>query len=125
MDPAEWPEGKIVERPDALPAYVIERTNALRAECARIAKELEIAAATLAPRAALEAIARSRPGASMKLWSMALLRWQAELVEGASRKMFALDSLLILWEDFVEEKMVGRLDLNQRLHGPEPCALPS
>jgi ribonuclease D len=84
MDPAEWPERKIVERPDALPAYVIERTNTLRAECARIAKELEIAAATLAPRAALEAIGRSRPRSVDEIMEHGgLLRWQAKLVEDA------------------------------------------
>jgi ribonuclease D len=84
MDPAQWPDVKSFERPDALPSEVIERTNALRAECASIAKELEIAAATLAPKAALEAIARSRPRTVDKIMaSGGLLRWQAELIEGA------------------------------------------
>jgi ribonuclease D len=84
MDPAQWPERRSLERPDALPAAVIEQTNALRGECASIAKELEIAAATLAPRAALEAIARSRPRTVDDIMeSGGLLRWQAKLVEGA------------------------------------------
>jgi ribonuclease D len=84
MQPAEWPERILHDRPDALPNYLIEQTNALRAECARIAKELEIAAATLAPRAALEAIARSRPRTVAEIMERGgLLRWQAELIEGA------------------------------------------
>jgi hypothetical protein len=84
MDPAQWPERRTLERADALPAAVIEQTNALRGECASIAKELEIAAATLAPRAALEAIARSRPRTVDDIMeSGGLLRWQAKLVEGA------------------------------------------
>jgi ribonuclease D len=84
MDPAQWPERRTLERAEALPAAVIEQTNALRGECASIAKEMEIAAATLAPRAALEAIARSRPRTVDDIMeSGGLLRWQAKLVEGA------------------------------------------
>jgi ribonuclease D len=84
MDPAEWPERRSVERPDAPHADVIEQINALRGECASIAKELEIAAATLAPRAALEAIARNRPRTVDEIMERGgLLRWQAKLVEDA------------------------------------------
>jgi ribonuclease D len=84
MKPAEWPERRTLQRADALPAAVIEQTNALRGECACIAKELEIAAATLAPRAALEAIARNRPRTVDDIMeSGGLLRWQAKLVECA------------------------------------------
>ena len=87
MDPAQWPERRRLERPDAPPAGVIEQINALRGECARIAKELEIAAATLAPRAALEAIARSRPRTVDEIIeSGCLLRWQAKLVQDAVEK---------------------------------------
>jgi ribonuclease D len=61
----------------------LARINALRDECARIAKELGIAASTLAPKAALEAIARSRPRTVDEIMvSAGLLRWQAELVQG-------------------------------------------
>ena len=50
-------------------------------------QELEIAASTLAPRAALEAIARSRPRSVDEIMKSAgLLRWQAELVHGAVQK---------------------------------------
>ena len=84
MDPAQWPERRRLEHPDAPPADVTEQINALRGECARIAKELEIAAATLAPRAALAAIARSRPRTVDEIMeSGGLLRWQAELIQGA------------------------------------------
>jgi ribonuclease D len=61
----------------------LERINALRGKCARIAKELGIAASTLASKAALEAIARSRPRTVEEIMeSGGLLRWQAELVRG-------------------------------------------
>jgi ribonuclease D len=84
MDPAEWPERRSLEHPDAPHGDVIEQINALRGECASIAKELEIAAATLAPRAALEAIARSGPRTVDEIMeSGGLLRWQAKLIEGA------------------------------------------
>jgi ribonuclease D len=87
MDPAEWPERRSLEHPDAPHGDVIEQINALRGECASIAKELEIAAATLAPRAALEAIARSGPRTVDEIMeSGGLLRWQAKLVEGAVAK---------------------------------------
>jgi ribonuclease D len=61
----------------------LERIDALRDECARVAKDLGIAASTLAPKAALEAIARSRPRTIDEIMESAgLLRWQAELVRG-------------------------------------------
>ena len=86
MDETEWPEPTKRDR-DSPRRDRIEETDALRAECARIAKELEIAASTLAPRAALEAIARSRPRAVDEIMeSGGLLRWQAELVQEAVQK---------------------------------------
>ena len=49
--------------------------------------ELEIAASTLAPKAALEAIARSQPRTVAEIMeSGKLLRWQAELVQSAVQK---------------------------------------
>jgi len=86
MNEAEWPEPKKRNR-EALRNDCIEEINALHAECARIAKDLEIAASTLAPRAALEAIARSRPRSVDEIMKSAgLLRWQAELVQGSVEK---------------------------------------
>jgi ribonuclease D len=87
MDPAQWPERKRHERPDVPTADVAERIDALRVECARIAKDLGILAATLAPRAALEAIARSLPRTVDEIMkSGGLLRWQANLIHGAVEK---------------------------------------
>jgi ribonuclease D len=87
MSPAEWPEPRRRERGEALSAECLERINILRGECARIAKELEIAASTLAPKAALEAIARSQPRTVAEIMeSGKLLRWQAELVQSAVQK---------------------------------------
>jgi ribonuclease D len=83
MSQAQWPELRRRERAEPPNAECLERFNALRDECARIAKELGIAASTLAPKAALEAIARSRPRTVDEIMKIgALLRWQAELVQG-------------------------------------------
>ena len=87
MDQTQWPEQKRLERADAPSADSIAQVSALRGECARIAKELQIAASTLAPRAALEAIVRSRPRMVDDIMeSSGLLCWQAELVQGAVEK---------------------------------------
>jgi hypothetical protein len=53
-----------------------------------MAKELGVAPSTLAPRAALESIARSGSRTVDEIMkSGALLRWQAELVQGAVAKL--------------------------------------
>ncbi|MBI2533480.1 MAG: HRDC domain-containing protein [Deltaproteobacteria bacterium] len=86
MDQTQWPEVKRRDR-DAARNGCSGQINALRAECARIAKELGIAASTLAPRAALEAIVRSRPRTlDAMMENGRLLRWQAERVQGAVEK---------------------------------------
>ena len=83
MSQAQWPELRRRERVEAPSAECLKRTDALRGACARIAKELGIAASTLAPKAALEAIARSRPRTVDEIMeSGRLLRWQAELLQG-------------------------------------------
>jgi len=80
----QWPEIKRRDRDQAPRNDCKEEIDALRSECARIARELEISASTLAPRAALEAIARMRPRTLDEIMSSGgLLRWQAELVQGA------------------------------------------
>jgi ribonuclease D len=85
MDEKEWPEPR--KRDHDASRDCIEEINSLRAECAQIARELEIAASTLAPRAALEAIARSRPRTVDEIMKTGgLLCWQAELVQGAVEK---------------------------------------
>ena len=87
MDPAQWPERKRHERPDVPTADVAERIDALRVECARIAKDLGILTATLAPRAALEAIALSLPRTVDEIMeSGGLLRWQANLIHDTVEK---------------------------------------
>ena len=86
MDETEWPEPP--KRDHEAPRNdCIEEIKSLRVECAQIAQELEIAASTLAPRAAFEAIARSRPRTVDEIMKTGgLLRWQAELVQGAVEK---------------------------------------
>ncbi len=87
MAEAEWPERKRGERVEPLSNDDLEKVNALRSACAAIAKDLEIAASTLAPKAALDAIARSRPRTVEEIMQCGgLLRWQADLVHGAVEK---------------------------------------
>jgi len=83
----QWPEIKRRDRDQAPRNDCKAQIDALRSECASIAKELEISASTLAPRAAIEAIARVRPRTLDEIMSSGgLLRWQAELVQGAVEK---------------------------------------
>ena len=85
---AHWPEPRKRDRDQAPSNECNKQIDALRGECARIAKELNIAAATLAPRAALEAIARSRARTLDEIMKSAgLLRWQAERMLGAVEKL--------------------------------------
>jgi len=87
MAEAQWPERKRGERVESLSADDMAKLNALRGACAAIAKELEIAASTLAPKAALDAIARRRPGSVEEIMQCSgLLRWQAERICGAVAK---------------------------------------
>ena len=87
MRPAEWPERRSFGRPNTPLLDCKEQIDALRGQCAEIAKELEIAPWTLAPRAALEAVARSRPRTVDEIMASGdLLRWQAELVQPAVEK---------------------------------------
>ena len=82
MSQTQWPELRRRERGEARSAEFLERLNALRHERARIAKDLGIAASTLAPTAALERIARNRPRTVEEIIeSGRLLRWQAELLQ--------------------------------------------
>jgi ribonuclease D len=83
MSQAQWPELKRRDRPEPPSPECLKRIDALRRVCARVAEELGIAASTLAPKAALEAIARSRPRTVDEIMaSGGLLSWQAELVQG-------------------------------------------
>ena len=87
MAEAEWPERKRGERAAALSDQELENFTALREACAAMAKELEIAPSTLVPKAALEAIVRNRAHSADEIVERAgLLRWQAELVQGAVEK---------------------------------------
>jgi len=86
--PAQWPEPQRFARDEALSVNRKEQLDALRAECARIARELEIAASTLAPRAAIEAVVRSGPRTVDEIIKgSGLLRWQAELMHSAVEKI--------------------------------------
>lgn len=83
MAESGWPELRRTERSDVLP-FNDKELDALRADCARIATELGIAPSTLAPKAALENIARTRPRSREEIMACSgLLPWQAGLVQGA------------------------------------------
>src|SRR5262249_36527034 len=86
MDESEWPElGK--RDHDSPPKDCTAEINVLRPECAQVGQQFPIAASTLAPRVALEAIVRSRPRTIDEIMkSSGLLRWQAELVQSAVEK---------------------------------------
>ena len=87
LSPAQWPQPRIHDRAEVLSVERMESFAALRGECTRIAEQLKIAPSTLAPRAGLEAIARSRSRNLDEIMkSGGLLRWQAELVRGAVEK---------------------------------------
>ncbi len=87
MAEAQWPERRRSERVEALNADDMEKLYLLRGECAAIAKELGIAASTLAPKAAIDALVRSRPRTLDEIVERSgLLRWQAQLVQGVVEK---------------------------------------
>ncbi len=83
MTPAEWPER--VSAPRVHPPPIDQqRLEALRAKCAEIAEGLEIAASTVAPKAALEAIVQDGPRSLDEVMATTgLLRWQANLLRPA------------------------------------------
>ncbi len=84
MSEAQWPELRRRERHEPPSAECLKRIDALRGACARIAKELGIAASTLAPKAAIEAVALSQPRTVDEIMQRGgLLRWQAELVQAS------------------------------------------
>lgn len=85
---SSFPEIKRQSRDEPLRVDCKEQIEQLRIECARIAKELAIAPSTLSPRAALESIARTQPRTVEDIMASArLLRWQAELIQGAVDKI--------------------------------------
>ena len=85
---SSWPEIRRHLREEPLRPDCKQQIEHLREECARIAKELAIFPSTLAPRAALESIAHQRPRSVEDIMASAgLLRWQAELIQGAVDKI--------------------------------------
>jgi ribonuclease D len=82
MSESEWPEQKRRERGAPPSAASLKRMDDLRARCAHLAKDLGIAPSTLAPRAAIEAVARSGTRTVDEIMeSGGLLRWQAKLIQ--------------------------------------------
>jgi hypothetical protein len=53
--------------------------------------------------------------------TLVFIRRQAELAEHPGRRAIGTEVV----GNFRGKKWSGRVDLNHRLHGPEPCALPS
>jgi ribonuclease D len=82
MSELQWPELKRRERGAAPSAECLKRIEDVRARCAHMAKKLGIAPSTLAPRAAVEAVAQSGARSVDDIMENGgLLRWQAELVQ--------------------------------------------
>jgi ribonuclease D len=87
LSPADWPETKKHERGESASAESVARADALRSACADLAKVLEISPSVLAPRAALEAIARRQTRGIEEIMERGgLLRWQAEIIQGVVEK---------------------------------------
>lgn len=86
LAPARWPELRRPSSPEPAAVEPKELVDALRAESARIARDLQIAPSVLAPRAALVAVAMSRPRSVDEIVECsALMRWQARQIEPAIR----------------------------------------
>jgi len=82
LTPEQWPDRKHQPRPEPPSRELVARIDALRAACAALAQELAIAPQVLAPRAALQIIAREQPHTVEEIMAVGgLLRWQAELVQ--------------------------------------------
>ena len=82
MSESEWPEPRRRERVEPPSAECLKRIEDLRARCAHLAKQLGITPSTVAPRAAIEAVAKDGARTIDEIMeSGGLLRWQAELVQ--------------------------------------------
>ena len=78
---AQWPQRRKGARPAPLDRETRHRIAALRTACARLAADLAIHPAVLAPRAALEAVAVQQADTMDAIMAAGpLLRWQASLV---------------------------------------------
>lgn len=83
LTPEEWP-GRVGAVRVHPPPMDLKLLDALREEYARIARELEVAPSTLAPKAALEAMVQQRPRSLQEVMAgCGLLRWQAEFARPA------------------------------------------
>ena len=90
MSPVDWPALIKHERGEAPSVEAVARAAMLRNSCGEIATALEISPSVLAPRAALEAIARSQPHGIDEIMARGgLLRWQAEQIHDAVEKCWA------------------------------------
>ncbi len=79
----DWPKKRKRHYRSVLSSPLIKT---LRAQCSRIADELGINPAVLAPRAAMEAIAEKRPQTVSEIMACGpLMRWQAEVLESVIR----------------------------------------
>ena len=93
MPPRDWPERRRGERILPLSGKALEQFNTLRAECSSISAALGVAPSILAPKAAIEAIVRQRPGSLDEIMKCSgLLRWQAELVRDAVARFFGQEA---------------------------------
>ncbi|MDX9974091.1 MAG: HRDC domain-containing protein [FCB group bacterium] len=86
---AEWPPQRRPRSVQPPQPDCRNEVEALQAECRRLAEELGIAPSVLAPRAAITAVARSRPQTPDEAVSAGLLLpWQAQVLKPALQKIF-------------------------------------
>jgi ribonuclease D len=78
---SEWPEIRKPKLPPQIEPDLKQAIHKLQAECSKIAQDLRIAPPTLAPRAALGAIAKNRPADIDEIMACGLMRWQARVLQ--------------------------------------------
>jgi len=87
LQPSQWPQPRKRHPTQEDPSGFRPRQTAMIAECAKLASDLGIEPAILAPRAALGAIARHRPTTIKDIMACGpLLHWQAKLLQPAIEK---------------------------------------
>ena len=84
---SQWPEIRRPKFPPHLEPDLKQIIENLQTECSKMAEALNITSPSLAPRAALVAIARNRPANLKDIMACGLMRWQATLLEPRVRQI--------------------------------------
>lgn len=90
MPKSQWPDHRRNHVPRPNGPDIRPLVDRLRRESERIAQDLNLDPAVLAPRAAMVAVARHRPQSTEEIMSVTgLMRWQVGLVEADIRRVLA------------------------------------